>query len=87
MWLKLSWRQCYRGAGWSGLGGEPTSLPQILSFCHMERYSHGGLDLVGYKVGPAGQRVGRPATLLGPPGRGFDLQGPHGKGLTVVTLV
>jgi hypothetical protein len=49
----------------------------------MERYSRGGLDPVGYKVGPTGW----PAALLGPPGKGFDLRGPHGQGLTVVTLV
>jgi hypothetical protein len=30
---------------------------------------------------------GHPATLLGPLGRGFGLQGPHGQMLTVVTLV
>jgi hypothetical protein len=34
-------------------GGEPTSLPRILSCHHMERYSSGRLDPIGYKVGPA----------------------------------
>jgi hypothetical protein len=36
-----------------GLGGEPTSLPQILSCRHMKRYSHGGPDPASFKVGPA----------------------------------
>jgi hypothetical protein len=76
MWQKLSWRRCCRGAGQlpcvagrPGLGGEPTSLPRILSCCHMERYSHGGLDLASCKVGLASQGVGRLTALLGPPGR------------------
>jgi hypothetical protein len=30
---------------------------------------------------------GRSAALLGPPGRGFDLHGPHSQRLTVMTLV
>jgi hypothetical protein len=51
------------------LGGEPTSLPWILSCCHMERYSRGGLDLASCKVGLTDQGVGRPTALLGAPGR------------------
>jgi hypothetical protein len=60
MWQKLIYRRCCKGAGWTphvasrpGLGGEPTSLPQILSCRHMERYSRKGLDSTGYKVGSA----------------------------------
>jgi hypothetical protein len=94
MWQKLSSRRCCRGAdrpprvaGRLGIRGEPTSLPWILSCRHMERYSRERLDPSGYKVGPTSQVVGRPAVLLGPPGRGFDLRGPHGLRLTVVTLV
>jgi hypothetical protein len=84
---KLSWRWCCRGASQLSLGGELTSLPQILSCCHMERYPHGWLDPTGCKVGSIDQGVGRLAALLGPPGRGFGLRGPHGQRLTVVTLV
>jgi hypothetical protein len=94
MWRKFSWRLCCTGAGQpprvadrSGLGGELTLLSQILSCRHMERYSHGGLDLAGCKVGPVGQGVGQPAALLGPPGRGFSLWGSHGQMLTVVISV
>jgi hypothetical protein len=43
--------------GWPGLGGEPTSLPWTLSSRHMERYSRGGLDPAGCKVGLASQVV------------------------------
>jgi hypothetical protein len=42
----------------SGLGGEPTSLPRILSCCHMERNSYGGLDPAGCKVEPTGRPAG-----------------------------
>jgi hypothetical protein len=41
----------------------------------MERYSRGGLDLIGYKVGPVGEGVGQPTTLLGPPGKGLRPMG------------
>jgi hypothetical protein len=94
MWLNLSWRWCCIGAdgpprvvSWPGLGGEPTSLPRILSCHHMERYSYEGPDMAGYKVGPVGPGVGQPVALLGPPSCGFSLWGPQGQRLTVVTLV
>jgi hypothetical protein len=94
MWQKLSWKRCCREADRPthvadrpGLGGELTSLPQIISCRHIERYSCGGLDPAGYKVGSVGQGVGQRAALLGPPSRGFGLQGLHGQRLTVVTLV
>jgi hypothetical protein len=73
--------------GRPGLGGKPTSLPQILSCHHIERYSCRGLDPAGCKVGLVGQGVGRLAALLGPPSRGFSPWGPHGQRLTVMTLV
>jgi hypothetical protein len=94
MWWKLSWRWCCRGVSWSphvagrpGLGCEPTSLPRIPSCCHMERCSSGGLDPAGCKVGLTDQGVGRTAAQLGGPGKGFNLCGPHGQRLTVVTMV
>jgi hypothetical protein len=66
MGQKLSWRRCCRGAGRPlcvagqlGHGGEQISLPRILSCLHMERYSRGGLDSTGYKVGSTG-RPARP---------------------------
>jgi hypothetical protein len=86
-------KSCARGSVGEGLAdrpslrGEPTSLPHILSCHHMERYSHGGLNPAGCKVGSVGQGVSWPATLLGPPGKGFGLRGPHYQKLTVVTFV
>jgi hypothetical protein len=94
MWQKLSWRQCCKGVdqppcvvSQPDLGGEPTSLPQILSCHHMERYSRGGVDPANCKVGPIDQEVGQPVALLSPPGRGFGVWGPHGQRLIMVTLV
>jgi hypothetical protein len=51
-----------------GLGGELTSLPQIFSCHHIERYSYRGLDSAGCKVGLVSKRVGRSDALLSPPG-------------------
>jgi hypothetical protein len=50
------------------LSDELMLLPQIFSCRHMERYSCGGLDSAGCKVGLVSQGVGRPDALLGPPG-------------------
>jgi hypothetical protein len=67
---------------------EQTDLVTSDSFLpHMERYSRGGLDPTGCNVGLTGQKVGQSAALLGLPGRGFGLRGPHGQWLTVVASV
>jgi hypothetical protein len=87
MWQKIELEVVLQ-RGWpAGSWGEPTLLPQILSCRHMERYSHGGLDPAGCKVGLADQGVGRLAALLGPPGMGFRRRVPHGQRLTMATLV
>jgi hypothetical protein len=74
-------------AGRPGHGGEPTYLPRMLPYRHVLEIFPRRLDPAGCKVGPTGQGVGRLAALLGPPGKGFGLRGPHGQMLTVVILV